>query len=180
MKISKIISSIKLRTLRKRGLIVGDNFTIENRVRIDNGFPWLIEIGDNVTLAPDVTILSHDACTKKILGFGAIGKVIIGDNVFIGARSIILPNVKIGENCIIGAGSVVTKDIPSNSIACGNPAKVIKNMADFKNQKIDEYKNGMVIEKSIIKKIAKSKDEQIKIKDSMNNKKIYLGKINEK
>ena len=55
-------------------------------------------------------------------------RVIIGKNVWIGSGSIILPGVSIGDNAIIGAGSVVTKDIPKNSIAVGNPAKVIKNI----------------------------------------------------
>ena len=56
------------------------------------------------------------------------GGIFIGNNVWIGANCCILPNVHIGDNCVIGAGSVVTKDIPSNSVAAGNPAKVIKKI----------------------------------------------------
>ena len=56
------------------------------------------------------------------------GKIIIGNNCFIGARSTILPGVTIGDNTIIGAGSVVTKDIPSNVVAVGNPCKIIKDI----------------------------------------------------
>lgn len=60
-----------------------------------------------------------------------IGKVIIGNKVFVGAEAIILPNVCIGNNVVIGAGSVVTKDIPDNSVVTGNPAKVIGTYDDY-------------------------------------------------
>lgn len=179
MKLSRMISNVKLKSLKKRGLTVGKNFTMENRVRIDNGFPWLVEIGDNVTLAPEVMILSHDACTKKILGFGTLGKVIIGNNVFIGARSIVLSNTRIGNNCIIGAGSVVTKDIPDNSIACGNPARVIKTMEEFTKNKIEAYNNGIVIKKSIIKTARKDIIKQKELKEYMKDERLYIGSINE-
>lgn len=179
MKISKIINKLKLRKLKKKGLSVGSNFTMENRVRIDNGFPWLIKIGDNVTLAPDVMILSHDACTKKILGIGSIGKVVIGNNVFVGAKSIILANTKIGNNVIIGAGSVVTKDIPDNCIACGNPAKVINTMTDFKDKKIKEYKKGKRIEKTAINAAKRNKEKQKELEEYISNDKAYIGNINE-
>ncbi len=56
--------------------------------------------------------------------------VMIGKNVWITSRCIILPGVTIGDNCVIGAGSVVTKDIPANSLAAGNPAKVIKKIKE--------------------------------------------------
>ena len=68
-----------------------------------------------------------------------MGKVKIGNRVFVGYNSIILCNVKIGDDVIVGAGSVVTRDIPSNSIVAGNPAKVIGKTSDF----IDKHKNMM-------------------------------------
>ncbi len=67
-----------------------------------------------------------------------MGPIEIGNNVFIGARSIILYNVKIGNNCIIGAGSIVTKDIPDNSVAVGVPAKVIGTF-DSTLKKLEDY-----------------------------------------
>lgn len=175
MKISRIINKVKLYRLKKKGMIVGKNFTIESRVRIDNGFPWLVEIGDNVTLAPEVMILTHDASPKKTLGFGSIGKVVIGNNVFIGAKSIILSNTKIGNNCIIGAGSVVTKDIPDNSVACGNPARVIKSFDEFKDEKKDNYKNGIVYQREEIKNARHNKNVRNKIKNSMGSSKAFIG-----
>lgn len=111
--------------LVKMGLKVGDNFKRQNGVILDPSHCWLISIGDNVTMAPRVHVLAHDASTKEVLNYTKIGRVSIGDNVFIGADSVILPNVKIGNNVIIGAGSIVTKDILSDTVYAGNPAKFI-------------------------------------------------------
>ncbi len=115
-----------------RGLKVGRNFSCDVRgVIIDPTHCWHIEIGDNVTLAPRVHVLAHDASTYAFFGATRIGKVKIGNNVFIGASSTILPGVFIGDNVIIGAGSVVTKDLPSNSVVAGNPAQVLCSLSDF-------------------------------------------------
>jgi maltose O-acetyltransferase len=94
-------------------------------VIIDDLHPWLISIGDNCTISANVIILTHDASIKRYLGYSKIGAVNIGNMVFIGVGAIILPNVRIGNNVIIGAGSVVTRDIPDNSVAVGNPAKIV-------------------------------------------------------
>lgn len=99
-------------------------------VHFDPDWPFLIEIGDNVTIT-NSTLLTHDASTWPFLKKSRIGGITIGNNVFIGHGSIILPNVRIGDNVIIGAGSVVTKDIPSDSIAAGNPCKVIGAYGDY-------------------------------------------------
>ncbi len=85
-----------------------------------------MEVGNNVTLS-DCQILLHDALTKMFLGYSKVGKVVIGDNVFIGADAITLPNIKIGNNVIIGAGTIVTKDIPDNSVVVGNPGRVVSS-----------------------------------------------------
>lgn len=68
---------------------------------------------------------------KMHLGYALIGKITIGNKVFIGGGSIILPGVTIGDNSIIGAGSVVKHDIPSNVVAAGNPARVLFSMDEF-------------------------------------------------
>lgn len=91
-----------------------------------------ITIGNHVTCSY-VHFLTHDACLRKFIGSNTnrIGNIVIGDYVFIGLHSIIMPNVHIGNNVIIGAGSVVTKDIPDNSVAVGNPARVICSCESF-------------------------------------------------
>lgn len=127
----KVRGEISTERLIKMGMTVGRGFNRQQGCIIDESHCWLISIGDNVTLAPRVHILAHDASTKTFLGFTRIGLVSIGDNVFIGAGSIILPNVTIGSNVIIGAGSIVTRDIPDNSLAVGNPARVIGTVSDY-------------------------------------------------
>lgn len=110
---------------------IGKNVHIQGECILDPGHCWLIEIGDNVTLAPRVHILAHDASTKHVLGCTKIGKVKIGNTVFIGANTTILPNVSIGNHVIIGANSVITKDIPDNSFVVGNPGKVVKSFDSY-------------------------------------------------
>lgn len=77
-------------------------------------------------------------------GYTKIGKVIIGNNVFIGAGSIVLPNVTIGDDVIIGAGSIVSKDIPNNSVAVGNPIRIIGKTTDYIE------KNKLLMEKTTL------------------------------
>lgn len=125
---------------RKYGCTIGKNFSITGGVIVDYSHCWLVEIGDDVTLAPRVHILAHDASTKVLLGYTRIGRVTIGNRVFVGAGAIILPGVTIGDDVVIGAGSVVSRDIPSNSIAAGSPVKVLCGMDEFLQKKREEMK----------------------------------------
>lgn len=90
-----------------------------------------VKIDDNCMLAPNVQIYTAahplDVETRNS-GLEYALPVTIGKNCWIGGSAIILPGVTIGDNCVIGAGSVVTKDIPANSVAVGNPAKIIKTV----------------------------------------------------
>lgn len=123
--------------LISRGMVVGKNFKRLNGVILDPDHCWLIEIGDNVTMAPRVHILCHDASTKIFLNYTKIGRVTVGDNVFIGAESVVLPGVTIGSNVIIGANSTVTHDIPPNSVAVGSPARVMCTLEDYLTKEKD-------------------------------------------
>lgn len=90
-----------------------------------------VRIGDNVMFAPKVQIYGAYHPTDPINRYSGReygGTVRIGNNVWIGGGSIVLPNVTIGDNVVIGAGSVVTKDIPANVIAAGNPCRVIREL----------------------------------------------------
>lgn len=113
------------------GMTVGENFGRLNGVILDPSHCWLITIGDNVTMAPRVHILAHDASTKAFLGYTKIGRVTIGNNVFIGAESVVLPGVTIGDNVIVGANSTVTKDVPDGVVVAGTPAKVICTLEEY-------------------------------------------------
>ena len=106
-----------------------------------------VKIGDNCQLAPNVAIYTaghpvHPDSRNSLYEYG-IG-VTIGDNVWIGGNTVILPGVHIGSNTVIGAGSVVTKDIPDWVIAAGNPCKVIREITEddrkyyYKDRKFDE------------------------------------------
>ena len=113
------------------GMKLGKNFIRLNGVILDPSHCWLIEIGDNVTMAPRVHILCHDASTKAFLNYTKIGRVTIGDNVFIGAESVVLPGVTIGNNVIIGSNSTVTHDVPDGTVVAGSPARVLCSLEEY-------------------------------------------------
>jgi maltose O-acetyltransferase len=120
-----------LQSLRTKGLSMGTNVRFAGEVFLDPSHCALICIGNNITFAPKVRIIAHDASTKQFLGFTRIGRVTICDDCFIGDSVVVLPGVTIGPRAVIGAGSVVSKDIPENSIALGNPARVICSLDDY-------------------------------------------------
>lgn len=152
MILSKVIKKARIKKWKSNGLVVGENFGLERGSYIDSAFPWLIKIGDNVTLAPEVLVLSHDGSTKKVIGYTKIGSVVIGNNVFVGAKSIILPNTIIGDNTIVGANSVVSGNIPSNVVIAGNPAKVICTVDDFKGRHTKRLKVSKIYDNSYTRK----------------------------
>ena len=110
--------------------------------------PFLISFGDNVGIGTGVRFINHDMSADMIsiknwgvsdrLSF--YGGISVGDNVFIGADSIILPNVKIGSNVVIGAGSVVSKDLASNGVYVGN-GRLVKSFEDFEAIMFDHSKS---------------------------------------
>jgi maltose O-acetyltransferase len=123
---------------RKAGAMIGNRVAFHTGVILDPSHAHQIEIGDDVVLAPRVHILAHDASTKRALGYTRIGKVRIGNKVFIGASSIVLPGVTIGDDVVIGAGSLVSRDIAAGSVAAGNPARVICSIEDFLDRRKKE------------------------------------------
>ncbi|MET7705778.1 DapH/DapD/GlmU-related protein [Micromonospora sp. NPDC005413] len=97
--------------------------------------PWLITLGDNVYITAGVQFLTHDGGTLILRrdhpDLEWTAPISIGDDVYIGVRSIIMPGVRIGDRCIIGAGSVVTRDIPDSSVAAGVPARVLRSTDEY-------------------------------------------------
>ena len=158
-----------LSLLIRRGLKIGKNLKIMHGTIIDDSHPWLIEIGDNVTLAPRVHILAHDASTKNYLGYTKIGRVVIGDNVFIGADSVILPGVAIGNNVIIGANSTVTHSIPEGMVVVGCPAHVICSTEDYLNKERKRMKSAPLYDESYTLRGNISEDKKQKQRQELAN-----------
>lgn len=120
-----------------KNISVGDNFFANhNCVMLDGA---KITFGDNVFIAPDCGFYTAghpiDA-DRRNEGLEYAYPITVGDNVWIGGGVRVLPGVKIGNNVVIGAGSVVTKDIPDNVVAAGNPCRIIRNITeeDFKRE----------------------------------------------
>jgi maltose O-acetyltransferase len=117
--------------LKKLGVKIGSSSAVLYPSYVDGRWPYLLEIGNHVTISINTTILTHDAATAFAGDMVKIGRVIIHDHCFIGADCTILCNVQIGPNSIVGAGSVVSGDIPPNSVYAGNPAKFICTVDEF-------------------------------------------------
>lgn len=133
--ISKILGhKWLLKYYRKRGMIIGDNTHLFSR--IVTGEPYLISIGHDCTIATNVSLLTHDASIGAIVGRDVhsdlCGKISIGNNCFVGDKSVIMYGVSIADNVIVAAGSVVVKSInESGVIVAGVPAKVIGSVEEF-------------------------------------------------
>lgn len=99
-----------------------------------------VEIGNNVYLTLHTKVLAHDMAGEAAGIGGKAEKTTIGNNVFVGVGSIILCGVTIGDNVIIGAGSVVTKDIPSNVVVSGNPARIKCSIEEYRQKELERRK----------------------------------------
>lgn len=123
--------SLKLHRLRGVRFKNIKKVFIGRSVFIDNKYPELIEIGEDVWITSNCTILSHSSTSNIQTKYGfeeKIGKVTIGDGVFIGTGTIICPSVNVGKGAYIGAGSVVTKNVSEYCVVAGNPAILVRNL----------------------------------------------------
>ena len=140
-----IIKKDHITFARKLGVTIGKGCRIiPNPISVFGTEPWLISLGDNVEITGAVSFVNHDGAVwilrhlnEQYRNADIFGKIIVGNNVFFGIRTIVLPDIKIGDNVIIGAGSVVVNDIESNSVYAGVPAKRICSINEYirKNEK---------------------------------------------
>lgn len=120
------------RQARRAGVRLGSNNFIASHFWDTE--PYLISVGSNCQITEGVKFCTHGgggAVRKMYPRFDTFGKVCVGDYVYIGNNSLIMPGVTIGDNVIIGAGSVVTKSVPSNVVVCGNPARIICSIDSY-------------------------------------------------
>lgn len=174
--ISRIIICLKKWKNRKiiKNLKIGKNCRILTDYSNFGSEPYLVKIGNNCTITSGVKFITHDGSLDVVFkyknlkreenGFKyeKLGMISIGNNVFIGMNSIIMPGIEIGNNVIIGAGSVVTKSIISGTVVAGVPAKKICELDEY----IEKIKNNLFLINH------KNKKEDILFK--MQNK-IYQG-----
>ncbi len=132
----------KVAYLRHLGVGIGKDCDILNSVKNFGTEPWLIEIGQRVTIAEGVLLYTHDGasrvfrdCLPNSSPWGNhFGTIRILDNCFIGANSIIMPDVEIGPDSIVGAGSVVTHDVPPQMVVAGVPAEILCSLDEYRER----------------------------------------------
>lgn len=133
-----------VRRLVAEGLQLGRDVYVAPTAYLDPGRPWLIEIGDGTLVGPWAIVLAHDASTRIHTGHTLLGRVRIGRRVYVGHGAIIMPGSTIGDEAVVGPGSVVRGDIPPRSVAVGNPAVVVSDVASFATRHREAIAQGPV------------------------------------
>jgi len=115
--------------------ILGGVYFYTSPINMFGSEPWMITLGDNVHITSEVKFITHDGGTlplrKEIPDLEITKPIYVGNDVFIGVRSIIMPGVTIGNRCVIATGSIVAKDVPDNCVVGGVPAKIIKSTDEY-------------------------------------------------
>lgn len=118
---------------RYQGVKVGSGCRIYTRNL--GSEPWLVEIGDRVTVTAGVELITHDGSLSLVRDDKGrrqrFARILIGSDVFIGVNAIILPGVRIGDRVVVAAGSVVTKSVPDGVVVGGNPARILKSFEEY-------------------------------------------------
>ena len=121
---------------RQFGMRIGAGCRIcDTRVDLFGSEPFLVEIGDGVTISDGARFVTHDGGVTILRaehpGLNVYGRIVVRDNCFLGLGSIILPGVTVGPNAVVGAGAVVTRDVPANSVVAGVPARVVRSLEEY-------------------------------------------------
>jgi len=131
---------------REKGLSIGRDCSI---LGPNNGTfgsePYLVSLGNHVRITSGVRFVTHDGgvwtLRQEHPEVDVFGRITVGDNVFIGINSVVMPGVTIGDNVVIGAHSIVTRDIPDNSVAAGNPARVLSSRESYAERSLEKAVN---------------------------------------
>jgi acetyltransferase-like isoleucine patch superfamily enzyme len=163
---SGVISRLNALTLRwrlrrqvRRGLQIAADCRLVTMPNFGSE-PYLITIGRHVTISSQVTFINHDGGTwvfreqQRYRHVIKYGRIVIHDNCFIGAGTIIMPGVSIGPNAVVAAGSVVTTDVPQNTVVGGVPARKIMTIEEYAEKALSQtppydvsaYKSNKVVE----------------------------------
>ncbi|WP_277817594.1 acyltransferase [Dietzia cercidiphylli] len=124
------------RYLRAKGVLFGTNCSfLDVSIATFGSEPYLVSLGSRVRVTSGVRFITHDGgvwvAREDDPRLDVFGRIVVGNNVFIGVNSIILPGVNIGDDVVVGAGSVVTKDVPSGSVVAGCPARVLDSVESY-------------------------------------------------
>ncbi len=136
--LSRIVQRLRYLYYRSRGYDIHATAELERRLNLDRYNPRGVHVGRHTILTSGVTVLSHKLIPLKSQGRYVGEKVdtYIGDFCVIGIGAIIIGGVRIGDEVVVGAGAVVTRDVPSNTMVAGNPAKIIRQGIQMEGLKL--------------------------------------------
>ena len=129
----------KTRFLRHKGVRIGEKCTIITKIQNFGTEPYLVKLGDNVTITHGVIFITHDGGTRlfrdefpEMNPYGNVfGTIELGNNVFVGINSLLLPGSKISDNTLVGAGTIVKGNFEPGVVIAGNPGRVICGIDDY-------------------------------------------------
>ncbi|SIR78661.1 acyltransferase [Microbacterium sp. RURRCA19A] len=131
-----LLLSGKERFARRKGVTIGRDCRILSNIVTTE--PWLITVGDRVTISSEVTFITHDGSGWLVRDDRGrryrYAPITLGSDVFIGAGVTIMPGVSIGDHVVVGAGSVVTKNVPAGTVVAGVPARAVSTWDDFERK----------------------------------------------
>lgn len=132
---------LRIEALRNSGMQIGERCRIFSNIQSNE--PYMIRIGDNVTVSGHVTFCTHDNGIIKVIEdkTDVVGPITVGNDCFIGMHSILMLGVTLGDNCIVGAGSVVTHSFPPHTVLAGNPARRICSTEEYADKYRDKAVN---------------------------------------